>query len=362
MVLELDGETDTLLLGVLDGHGEHGDRCAAWLSREFPMRVFAHPRWGEDPLEAMEDVGRSCARTLADPAKAAALFIDTEFSGTTLSCVAVRGGEVFSYHVGDGAACLLSRRPGDDLPVDFKPPVWPARNKWAPRDDGGLVASRLTPSHRPCESRERARLEAAGARVFAIQYNDACVDPERAPERLWLPTLDVPGLALSRSFGDAIATAFAGLTAHPELRCVRLDTSQPSEDPFHGDDAHAAVAQLFDADGNPVLGLGRGGAKRGDSVLVLASDGLWATVPPQDAADLCERVLREATARNRGLHGLLGAGPSGTRGGTGGGGLAHEMCDTLVQEAQRRMLHGPTSDGRSDDTTAIVALLGSYGR
>lgn len=59
----------------------------------------------------------------------------------------------------------------------------------------------LTCDHKPGLPEERARIEASGGRVFALDYDDGYV----GPERVWLPDRDIPGLAMSRSLGDTIA-------------------------------------------------------------------------------------------------------------------------------------------------------------
>lgn len=41
------------------------------------------------------------------------------------------------------------------------------------------------------------------------------------PERVWLKSEDVPGLAMSRSFGDQVASR-VGVNAIPEMGSVRL--------------------------------------------------------------------------------------------------------------------------------------------
>jgi hypothetical protein len=50
LVMEVDAATETLLVGVVDGHGEHGDRVASWVARELPLRLFNQPLWGNDPV------------------------------------------------------------------------------------------------------------------------------------------------------------------------------------------------------------------------------------------------------------------------------------------------------------------------
>jgi len=50
LIKDIDDSTETLLVGVVDGHGEHGDRIALWVARELPLRLFLHPLWGDDPV------------------------------------------------------------------------------------------------------------------------------------------------------------------------------------------------------------------------------------------------------------------------------------------------------------------------
>jgi hypothetical protein len=42
-VMELDDATDTLLLAVFDGHGQHGDRCASWYQHTVSSKLKVTP-------------------------------------------------------------------------------------------------------------------------------------------------------------------------------------------------------------------------------------------------------------------------------------------------------------------------------
>jgi serine/threonine protein phosphatase PrpC len=67
------------------------------------------------------------------------------------------------------------------------------------------------------------------------------------PMRVWLKTEDIPGLAMSRSFGDSTA-ARVGVNAVPEIKEFTLTPE--------------------------------------DKVIVLASDGVWEFLENQDVANL----------------------------------------------------------------------------
>ena len=108
---------------------------------------------------------------------------------------------------------------------------------------GRVVAKEVSIDHKPDRPEEQARIEAAGGRVFAVEYDDG-VD---GPPRVWLGTIDIPGLAMARSLGDTVAHT-AGVISEPELTYVDLASD--------------------------------------DCVLIMASDGLWEFIENQEVLDL----------------------------------------------------------------------------
>jgi hypothetical protein len=52
--------------------------------------------------------------------------------------------------------------------------------------------------------------------VFGVRYDDGTI----GPARLWLPTMDLPGLVVSRSLGDTIGKEFAGVSDNPDFMKV----------------------------------------------------------------------------------------------------------------------------------------------
>jgi serine/threonine protein phosphatase PrpC len=108
---------------------------------------------------------------------------------------------------------------------------------------GKLEAVEVSIDHKPDRPSEQARIEARGGRVFAVEYEDG-VD---GPPRVWLGNMDIPGLAMARSLGDAVAHT-AGVISEPEVHTVELTKS--------------------------------------DKVLVFASDGLWEFMSNQEVVDM----------------------------------------------------------------------------
>ncbi len=148
--------------------------------------------------------------------------IETDFSGTTFTCAVIRDNSCTLCNIGDSRTSLAFR------------------NK-----TGGVTAVALTMDHKPDLPAEKARIEAKGGRVFAVEYDDG-VD---GPARVWLGHMDVPGLAMSRSLGDAVAHS-AGVSSEPEF-----------------------VEYEFNPD-------------REDLIMVMASDGLWEFMTDQEVMDI----------------------------------------------------------------------------
>ncbi|KAG1694169.1 hypothetical protein DVH05_021825 [Phytophthora capsici] len=204
MVINYDQKTQSLLLCVFDGHGEAGDGVSGAIRDKFATELFAHTKFersgdlqqdAESLRTAIGDTLRSVEQTvLRDPS------IDTEFSGTTAVVTVVRENLVVVGNVGDsritrGFVKMLS-----------------------PAGPETLGSQELSIDHKPDRADEKARIIASGGRVFAVEYDDG-ID---GPPRVWLGHMDVPGLAMSRSLGDAVAHT-AGVLSEPEFTTRWLD-------------------------------------------------------------------------------------------------------------------------------------------
>ena len=100
-------------------------------------------------------------------------------------------------------------------------------------------AIEISTDHKPDQVEEERRIVDAGGRVF-----------NWGVPRIWLRDVSVPGLAISRSFGDTAAHS-VGVTALPEIKAFELD---------------ASVA-----------------------FIILATDGVFQFISSQQAADICAR-------------------------------------------------------------------------
>jgi serine/threonine protein phosphatase PrpC len=171
LVMADDPSTNTLILCVLDGHGEHGDGVSAVFRDQLAAEMIHHPAWETDVKKAS-----AFAIQKLEDAVMRDFRIDTEFSGTTLSMAIIRGNTITGVNIGDSRVII-----GKEV-------------------DGKMVAEELTQDHKPDTPKEMERILAAGGRVFAVEYDDG-ID---GPPRVWLGHMDVPGLAMARYVFDVV--------------------------------------------------------------------------------------------------------------------------------------------------------------
>jgi serine/threonine protein phosphatase PrpC len=195
LIMADDPQTNSLILCVLDGHGEHGDGVSQSFRDQLVTEMFNHPAWGTDLKTATADAIAKCERNLLRNYR-----IDSEFSGTTLSMAIIRGNHVTGVNIGDSRVIL------------------------GKEDAGRIVAEDITFDHKPDSPKEKERILACGGRVFAVEYDDG-ID---GPPRVWLGHMDIPGLAMSRSLGDVVAHS-AGVISEPEFTEFELN---PATDKF----------------------------------------------------------------------------------------------------------------------------------
>lgn len=196
LIMADDPATNTLILCVLDGHGEHGDGVSQHFRDNLAAEMINHSSWTSDVKKASADAIAKVEHQVIRNFR-----IDTEFSGTTLSMAIIRGNKITGVNIGDSRVIIA--KAGE-------------ANK--------VVSEDLTHDHKPDTPGEKERIIASGGRVFAVEYDDG-ID---GPPRVWLGHMDVPGLAMSRSLGDAVAHT-AGVSSEPEFTERELN---PETDKF----------------------------------------------------------------------------------------------------------------------------------
>jgi len=188
--------TDTAmsLFAVCDGHGLYGHEVSGYLKNRLPKAIIQEPCCKQHP-------GRSLAQSIMRLNQEVMMgAVDCNMSGSTCIAVLLQNDQLWCANVGDSRA-VLGRKTGGE---------------WS--------AVPLSRDHKPDLRDESERILKAGGRVAA--YQDEEGNP-LGPARVWLRHVDTPGLAMSRSIGDAVA-ASVGVIGTPEV----LHTTLKSEDKF----------------------------------------------------------------------------------------------------------------------------------
>mmetsp|Transcript_3821 Transcript_3821/g.6004 ORF Transcript_3821/g.6004 Transcript_3821/m.6004 type:complete len:354 (+) Transcript_3821:73-1134(+) len=169
----LQKRDDVSLFGAFDGHGPVGQEISQYVATNLPIYLENQENLLSDPKKAiMEATAKLCARLKVEKKDA------SRFSGTTAVFAIKIQNKIYTANIGDSRSVLCTRVGSDSF-----------------------QSIALSEDHKPETPSEKKRILAAGGRVHALKgfYGPA------GPERVWLKTQDIPGLAMSRSIGDGLA-------------------------------------------------------------------------------------------------------------------------------------------------------------
>jgi len=227
------------VLGALDGHGQVGHYVSQFCRDQFPRSLQVSALSADH--QACKSVMTQCFKDVADKLDAQRK-IDCSMSGSTAVISLLLNGCVYTANCGD-SRCVL-----------------------ATMQNGKMVAVDLSHDQKPERKDEYDRLIKAGARVEALF--DESTNESIGPLRVWLKDMMLPGVAMSRSFGDAVA-ATVGCIDVPEVL------------------QHDLTAN--------------------DCFIIWASDGVWEFITSQEAVDMvqacnhpdecCRILVKESTER-----------------------------------------------------------------
>ena len=255
---------DQLMVGVFDGHGPNGAIASNFI------RDVLQFHWldaiGHDgdlrkvwDTEGKRDLGKATRDGfLVANQKLALGDKDMHVSGTTAVTMLVCGNRALVANVGD-SRIVMGKQSGTRF-----------------------VATDMSRDHKPDLPQEEKRILGAGGRVF-----------EWGVPRVWLKDVDMPGLAVSRSFGDMAAES-VGVFADPETGRFTFGSSA--------------------------------------KFIILASDGVWEFISSQEAVDIVAPFFGDGGDRSD----------------------PQAACDALVEESLRRWRQ---EENVVDDTTAVVLML-----
>ena len=222
------GDNIFIFLGVCDGHGVVGHEVSDFLRNNLPKELsksLDHKDLETKDIKLKKNIFNVIESTFI---KINNMLIDDEsinsyFSGTTCVSVIYTPKKLICANVGDSRA-VLGRYDKHT-------------KKWAPIE--------LSRDHKPTEPDEAKRILNRGGRIKP--FIDEVTGEEFGPQRIWVKNEEVPGLAMTRSFGDRVA-ASVGCISLPEIK-------------------------EFDFD-------------EGDKFLILASDGIWEFIESEECINI----------------------------------------------------------------------------
>lgn len=208
------------LFGVFDGHGVNGHLVAKYLVDFFINYFLTKDNFPPNPnptilLQHLTNYSFWKKLFLKAEKGLGQIGFDTAFSGSTSILIMIIGDVIICINAGDSRAILI---------------------------DEQLSIIQLSRDHKPELFDERHRINSYGGAVERIQGATA------GPYRVWVKGEEYPGIAMSRSIGDKVASSI-GVICEPEIIQLSIRRIKPR-------------------------------------IVILASDGIWEYISNETAKEL----------------------------------------------------------------------------
>ena len=183
-----------IYMGVCDGHGMFGQDVSGYLVNTLPQNMNINLLNLNIPslsTESSEKIFPIITSTFVSTniEMTEDERVDSSFSGSTCVSLFYTPEKLICANVGD-SRCIIGKFDGKN---------WKSKN--------------LSRDQKPSEQDEYERIINSGGRIESFKDENGNYV---GPERVWLKDEDVPGLAMSRSFGDEIAHT-VGVITEPEI-------------------------------------------------------------------------------------------------------------------------------------------------
>ena len=203
-------ENKTLLISVFDGHGINGSEISNYLHILLPHSILSHPDFPESISSAFASSFGTCNTSLHQ--FCASNNLSSDYSGSTCTVLVLKDSTLHMANIGDSHAIYQT---------------------------SSSEVLHLSANHKPSESSELDRIRTSGGEVRGV--------PDEFCPRIFVKGGNLPGISVSRSFGDCVAQTI-GVTAEPFTTEKRVGDT--------------------------------------DRYLVLASDGVWEFISDQEAMQI----------------------------------------------------------------------------
>ena len=187
---------ENIFMGVLDGHGYFGQEVSEYIRENLPMdlnRVLKTKKLNllkDDLSETIKKTFEKENNSLLRNKQ-----IDSNLSGSTCVSVIYTPEKLILANLGD-SRCVLGKK---------------INNEWK--------VENLTRDHKPSVPEEADRIRSYGGRIRPMRDEEGNFI---GPLRVYMKEKDIPGLAMTRSFGDYYAST-AGTISIPDVSEYKLN-------------------------------------------------------------------------------------------------------------------------------------------
>ncbi len=193
---DINNEKGMLFFAVYDGHGVYGAKASRFVKQKMVQNIAEAPAFAE--ADYVKSLHYAFHKTNSDLKRQR---IDLAATGTTGCTILMVREKIYVANVGDSrAVAALVNEEGKITKIDA-----------------------LTRDHKPTIPAEQERIESCGGVVCPIE-----IDGETfGPPRVWIKGQQAPGLCMSRSLGDELASS-VGIVCDPEITVRKLDSLKNS--------------------------------------------------------------------------------------------------------------------------------------
>jgi len=170
---------ETLFISVFDGHGVHGNEISNYLHIVLPNLILTHPSFPSEIESVLRESFFKCNTYLHQYCES--IQIKTELSGSTCTIIIIHNHTMHICNIGDSKAIISDTK-------------------------GNIY--KLTVDHKPCNPKEMERVIKSGGEVKKSESESIY--------RIFIQNLRMPGISVSRAFGDSIAQTI-GVTVDPDI-------------------------------------------------------------------------------------------------------------------------------------------------
>ena len=184
---------ENIYMGVCDGHGYYGHEVSGYIKENLPMDLNHALKKNNinlltDDLSTISPIIKQCFIN-ENKCLLRNRQIDSDLSGTTCISVIYTPQKLIIANIGD-SRCVLGK---------YK--------------DGKWITENLSRDHKPTIPEEQERILKVGGRIHPMRDEDGDFI---GPLRVYMKDKEMPGLAMTRSFGDYFGST-AGTISEPEV-------------------------------------------------------------------------------------------------------------------------------------------------